>query len=590
MGDKMKLFHREHKIENHEEKEMFFSFCVEQIYPHKQGELFVLGTVDGKIQEQESMYLIGPYGFEERIEVNQWIEVDPQNNFYALLVDQKLSGIIDEGYIFTNKNNKKQEEKAMKTFRKDFLWGGATAANQFEGAWDVDGKGASVSDMCTNGSHTEPKKVTRTIHPEYLYPSHEAIDFYHHYKEDIALFAEMGFKVFRLSIAWTRIFPTGMENEPNEAGLAFYDKVFDECLKYGIEPLVTISHYEMPYALIEKYNGWEARECIDYFLNYCKAIFERYQGKVKYWLTFNEINGGTTPLGNLLSLGTVKGYEGKITEIPDDPKVRFQALHHQFVASAKAVKLAHEKYPEYLIGDMNVFMTKYPFTCNPEDVLATQKEMRIMNWFCSDVQVRGEYPAYMERYFEENNIHVKMEPGDEEILREGCVDFYTLSYYMSSCVSKDPNGEQTDGNLIAGLKNPYLKASDWGWQIDPQGLHYSLNEIYDRYQIPVMVVENGLGAYDKLEEDGSIQDDYRIDYLRDHIKEMKEAVKDGVDLMGYTPWGCIDLVSASTGEMAKRYGFIYVEKYDDGTGTLARRKKKSFDWYKEVIASNGENL
>ena len=455
---------------------------------------------------------------------------------------------------------------------------------------DVDGKGASVSDMCTNGSHTEPKKVTRTIHPEYLYPSHEAIDFYHHYKEDIALFAEMGFKVFRLSIAWTRIFPTGMENEPNEAGLAFYDKVFDECLKYGIEPLVTISHYEMPYALIEKYNGWEARECIDYFLNYCKAIFERYQGKVKYWLTFNEINGGTTPLGNLLSLGTVKGYEGKITEIPDDPKVRFQALHHQFVASAKAVKLAHEKYPEYLIGDMNVFMTKYPFTCNPEDVLATQKEMRIMNWFCSDVQVRGEYPAYMERYFEENNIHVKMEPGDEEILREGCVDFYTLSYYMSSCVSKDPNGEQTDGNLIAGLKNPYLKASDWGWQIDPQGLHYSLNEIYDRYQIPVMVVENGLGAYDKLEEDGSIQDDYRIDYLRDHIKEMKEAVKDGVDLMGYTPWGCIDLVSASTGEMAKRYGFIYVEKYDDGTGTLARRKKKSFDWYKEVIASNGEIL
>ena len=288
----------------------------------------------------------------------------------------------------------------MKTFRKDFLWGGATAANQFEGAWDVDGKGASVSDMCTNGSHTEPKKVTRTIHPEYLYPSHEAIDFYHHYKEDIALFAEMGFKVFRLSIAWTRIFPTGMENEPNEAGLAFYDKVFDECLKYGIEPLVTISHYEMPYALIEKYNGWEARECIDYFLNYCKAIFERYQGKVKYWLTFNEINGGTTPLGNLLSLGTVKGYEGKITEIPDDPKVRFQALHHQFVASAKAVKLAHEKYPEYLIGDMNVFMTKYPFTCNPEDVLATQKEMRIMNWFCSDVQVRGEYPAYMEQYFE----------------------------------------------------------------------------------------------------------------------------------------------------------------------------------------------
>ena len=493
---------------------------------------------------------------------------------------------------------------------KDFLWGGALAAHQFEGGVLDTTKGLSVADVMTGGNVSTPRVITDGVKEGLYYPNHIGIDFYHHYKEDIALFAEMGFKVFRLSIAWTRIFPTGMENEPNEAGLAFYDKVFDECLKYGIEPLVTISHYEMPYALIEKYNGWEARECIDYFLNYCKAIFERYQGKVKYWLTFNEINGGTTPLGNLLSLGTVKGYEGKITEIPDDPKVRFQALHHQFVASAKAVKLAHEKYPEYLIGDMNVFMTKYPFTCNPEDVLATQKEMRIMNWFCSDVQVRGEYPAYMERYFEENNIKITFEEGDEEIIASYPVDFITFSYYRSRVVSSEeteaaekiidtntlegivnPYLPKTGwGNLVVSTKNPHLKASDWGWQIDPQGLHYSLNEIYDRYQIPVIVVENGLGAYDKLEEDGSIQDDYRIDYLRHHIKEMKEAVKDGVDLMGYTPWGCIDLVSASTGEMAKRYGFIYVEKYDDGTGTLARRKKKSFDWYKEVIASNGENL
>ena len=489
----------------------------------------------------------------------------------------------------------------MRTLPKDFLWGGAIAANQVEGGYNEDGRGLANMDVVPNGKNRFQYMFGNvqdlSFKEDEKYPVLNGIDFYHRYKEDIALFAEMGFKVFRLSIAWTRIFPTGMENEPNEAGLAFYDKVFDECLKYGIEPLVTISHYEMPYALIEKYNGWEARECIDYFLNYCKAIFERYQGKVKYWLTFNEINGGTTPLGNLLSLGTIKGYEGKITEIPDDPKVRFQALHHQFVASAKAVKLAHEKYPEYLIGDMNVFMTKYPFTCNPEDVLATQKEMRIMNWFCSDVQVRGEYPAYMERYFEENNIHVKMEPGDEEILREGCVDFYTLSYYMSSCVSKDPNGEQTDGNLIAGLKNPYLKASDWGWQIDPQGLHYSLNEIYDRYQIPVMVVERDtvtllvsfVGMETRLVNLKKGQTEILVS-LKPDIKEMKEAVKDGVDLMGYTPWGCIDLVSASTGEMAKRYGFIYVEKYDDGTGTLARRKKKSFDWYKEVIASNGENL
>lgn len=478
----------------------------------------------------------------------------------------------------------------MRTFKEDFLWGGAVAANQFEGAWDVDGKGASVSDMCTNGTHTTPKRITSVIEPDTLYPSHEAIDFYHHYKEDIALFAEMGFKTFRLSIAWTRIFPTGMETEPNEAGLQFYDNVFDECKKYGIEPLVTISHYEMPYALIEKYNGWYGRECIDLFVRYCEVIFERYQGKVKYWLTFNEINSGTMPLGSLLSLGTVKGYSGPVTEIPDEPQIRFQALHHQFVASAKAVKLAHEKYPEYKMGNMICFITKYPYTCNPDDVIMTQREMQITNWFCSDVQVRGYYPSYADRYFEENGIVIKKEPGDDAILREGTVDYYTFSYYMSNCTGNASEGAETDGNLIGGLKNPYLKASDWGWQIDPKGLRYTLNEIYGRYQIPLMVVENGLGAYDKLEEDGSINDDYRIGYLREHIEQMREAVADGVDLMGYTPWGCIDLVSASTGEYAKRYGMIYVRRYDDGTGDFARLKKKSFHWYKDVIASNGEKL
>lgn len=478
----------------------------------------------------------------------------------------------------------------MRTFKDGFLWGGAVAANQFEGAWDADGKGASVSDMCTNGTHTTPKRITTVIEPDTLYPSHEAIDFYHHYKEDIALFAEMGFKTFRLSIAWTRIFPTGMETEPNEAGLKFYDNVFDECKKHGIEPLVTISHYEMPYALVEKYNGWYGRECVDFFVRYCEVLFERYKGKVTYWLTFNEINSGTMPMGNVLSLGTVKGYSGSIMDVPDDPKIRFQALHHQFVASAKAVKLAHEKYPEYKMGNMICFITKYPYTCNPDDVIMTQKEMQITNWFCSDVQVRGYYPAYAERYFEENGIVIQKEPGDDEILAEGTVDYYTFSYYMSTCTGNTSDGAQTAGNLVGGLKNPYLEASDWGWQIDPKGLRYTLNEIYDRYQIPLMVVENGLGAYDKIEEDGSINDDYRIEYLRKHIEQMREAVADGVDLMGYTPWGCIDLVSASTGEMAKRYGFIYVEKYDDGTGTLARRRKKSFEWYKQVIASNGAQL
>lgn len=478
----------------------------------------------------------------------------------------------------------------MRKLRSDFLWGGATAANQFEGAWDVDGKGPSTSDMCTNGTHTQSKRITREFEEGTLYPSREAIDFYHHYKEDIALFAEMGFKTFRLSIAWTRIFPTGMETEPNEAGLAFYDKVFDECLKYGIEPLVTISHYEMPYGLTKEYNGWAGRECIDHFMRYCEVIFERYKDKVKYWLTFNEINAGTMPMGNFLSLGILNEGTVEFANQVDIPQLRYQGLHHQFVASAKAVKLAHEAYPQFKMGNMICFMTMYPNTCNPDDMLEAQKTMQMKNWYCSDIQVRGEYPSYAERFFEENDIHIQMEAGDKELLKEGCVDFYTFSYYMSNCVSNESDDAETSGNLMGGLKNPYLESSEWGWQIDPKGLRYTLNEIYGRYEIPLMVVENGLGAKDKIEADGSIQDDYRIDYLKKHIEQMKEAVSDGVDLMGYTPWGCIDLVSASTGEMAKRYGFIYVDKYDDGTGTLERRKKKSFDWYRHVIETNGEEI
>ena len=476
------------------------------------------------------------------------------------------------------------------TLPKNFMWGGATAANQLEGAWDLDGKGPAVPDMCTNGTVDRPKRITTTIEPDTLYPSHEAIDFYHHYKEDIALFAEMGFNVFRLSIAWTRIFPTGMEDEPNEAGLAFYDAVFDECKKQGIEPLVTLSHYEMPYALVEKCNGWEGRECIDCFVKYAQVVFDRYQGKVKYWLTFNEINAGTMPMGNVLSVGTVKGYSGPIVGKEDNPQARFQALHHQFVASARVVKLAHERYPDFKLGNMICFLTTYPHTCNPDDILKAQQDMQIKNWLCSDVQVRGAYPSYARRFFADNGITIAMEDGDAADLAAGTVDFYTFSYYMTTCASASESGEWTGGNIAGGVKNPYLESSDWGWQIDAKGLRYTLNEIYDRYGIPLMVVENGLGAFDERKADGSVDDDYRIDYLRRHIAQMEEAVEDGVDLMGYTPWGCIDLVAASTGEMAKRYGFIYVAKYDDGTGDLSRSRKKSFYWYKKVIASNGEDL
>ena len=478
----------------------------------------------------------------------------------------------------------------MSVFRKDFLWGGATAANQFEGGWDVDGKGPSVPDMCTNGSHTTPKWITTEIRPDKLYPSHEAIDFYHHYEEDIALFAEMGFKCFRLSINWTRIFPTGEETTPNEKGLEFYDRVFDCCKKHGIEPLVTISHYELPYALTEKYNGWADRRLIGFYENYCHTIFERYKDKVKYWLTFNEINCGTGSFGAVLGLGTCQGYEGPAMAVPTTAQTRFQALHHQFVASAKVVKYAHEHYPQFQMGCMIAFMAAYPLTCDPADMIAVQQKMQLSNWYCGDVQVLGEYPHFARRIWKENGVELRMEPGDLETLKEGRVDFYTFSYYMTNCVTTHTDAESIGGNLIGGAKNPYLKASDWGWQIDPMGLRWALNEIYGRYHIPLMVVENGLGAFDERSEDGKFHDSYRIDYLREHIREMAKAVEDGVDLMGYTPWGCIDLVSASTGEMAKRYGFIYVNKFDDGTGDLSRERKDSFYWYKKVIETNGEEL
>ena len=475
------------------------------------------------------------------------------------------------------------------SFPNNFLWGGAIAANQCEGAWNVDGKGASVPDHCTNGTHTEPKKITINIQDDLLYPSHDAIDFYHNYKKDIALFAEMGFKVFRFSISWTRIFPTGLEEKPNEKGLKFYSDVIDECIKHDIEPLVTISHYDMPYRLVELYNGWYDREVVDLFMKLVHVIFENYGDKVKYWLTFNEINAGTLKLGSALSLGTLQGYEGSFTDVPDEPNIRYQALHHQFIASALTVKLAHENYPKFKMGNMVSFLAAYPLTSNPDDMLLTQNSMKMFNWFSSDIQVRGKYPYYAKRYFKENNITIQMKTGDEELLREGTVDFYTLSYYMSTCETVDKDAADISGNLVQGAKNPYLESSEWGWQIDPKGLRWSLNEIYGRYEIPLMVVENGLGARDVF-ENSEVNDTYRIDYLKQHIEQMKEAIEDGVDLIGYTPWGCIDLVSASTGEMAKRYGFIFVDKYDDGTGDLTRHRKASFYWYKKVIESNGHDL
>lgn len=481
----------------------------------------------------------------------------------------------------------------MSGFPKDFLWGGATAANQFEGAFLEDGKGWSTADAARyikeNGTnmHGITKPMTTAdvkaamADKEGIYPKRYGIDFYHRYKDDIALFAEMGFKTFRLSISWPRIFPNGDESEPNEAGLAFYDAVFDELLKYGIEPLVTISHYEFPLELAFKQNGWESRETIAAFEKYARVLFNRYKDKVKYWLTFNEIN----------IIGMTGYLSGGILADKTDNMLQsqFQAAHHQFVASALAVKACHEIIPDAKIGCMLARMEAYPDTCNPLDVMESIDSDHT-NLFYSDVQIRGYYPSYMNKFFRDNKLTIKKEPGDDAILREGTVDYMSFSYYMSSIATHEKDEEEVGGNLLGSKKNPYLKASDWGWQIDPVGLRITMHKLYDRYQIPLFIVENGLGAKDVVEEDGAIHDPYRIDYLRDHIKEMEQAIDEGVELMGYTPWGCIDLVSASTSQMSKRYGFIYVDLDDEGHGTLKRSKKDSFDWYKKVIATNGADL
>lgn len=480
-------------------------------------------------------------------------------------------------------------------FRDDFLWGGATAANQIEGAYLEDRKGLSTSDFAAykdpysgdkvnnftfNVSSEELKEYKE--HPEkYSFPKRWGIDFYHQYKSDIALFAEMGFKVFRTSISWVRIFPTGFEDTPNEAGLEFYDRVFDECAKYGMEPLVTMSHYEMPITLTEKYNGWVSREMIPLFDKFVRTILTRYKEKVKYWITFNEMN---------MNLNSLYTGAGVLEDLVDDPlQAAYQASHNQFVASALAVKAAHEIIPDCQVGCMINQIESYAKTTKPEDQLQALKSNQL-NMFYPDVQARGEYPSFMTRYFADNDIHVVMEEGDEEILKEGTVDFVAISYYMSHVAEAREDASKLAGTFDSPIKNEYLELTQWDWPIDPIGLRISLLKLYDRYRKPLFVCENGIGAKDILTEDGKVHDDYRIDYMKKHVEQMKEAVIDGVDLMGYTSWGCIDLVSCGTSQMSKRYGFIYVDQDDAGKGSLKRTPKDSFYWYKKVIASNGEEL
>lgn len=483
----------------------------------------------------------------------------------------------------------------MNQFTKNFLWGGATSANQIEGGFLKDGKGWSTADLDLyqkrEENYTPNKKITskaeimaRMNDKEGHYPKRDGIDFYHHYAEDIALMAQMGFKMFRMSISWPRIFPNGNDEEPNEAGLAFYDRVFDECLKHQIEPLVTLSHFEVPLNLVLKENGWLSRNLVKYFSNFAETVFKRYRNKVKYWITFNEIS--ILELDGFTSAGIL------MDGIENPTQARYQAAHHQFLASALAVKRGHEIIPDAKIGAMIARFQGYPQTCNPPDVLANIQANH-SNLFFSDVQVRGYYPSYMAKFFQDNQIQIVKEKEDDSVLREGTVDFLSFSYY-SSMVTMSPDkakdAEIVSGNLTASFKNPYLKTSEWGWQTDPVGLRIALNELYDRYQIPLFIVENGLGAKDVLTSDHQIHDQYRIDYLSKHIEQAALAIADGVDLMGYLTWGCLDLVSSSTCEMSKRYGQIYVDLDDSGQGTLARIPKDSFYWYKKVIKSNGTNL
>lgn len=465
-------------------------------------------------------------------------------------------------------------------FPENFLWGGAVAANQCEGAYNEDGKGLSIQDVLPRGI-----KGIRTAEPTKDNMKLVGIDFYHRYKEDIKLFAEMGFKVFRLSIAWSRIFPHGDELIPNEAGLAFYDRVFDECIKYGMEPLVTLSHYETPLYLAEHYDGWKNRKLILFYENYVRTVFTRYRDKVKYWLTFNEIN----------SILISPFMSGGINTPPEElsQSELYQAIHNEMVASALATKIGHEINPEFKIGCMILSIPIYPLSPNPDDVITAMEEEHKHDMF-AEIHVRGRYPGYMKRYMRENNIQIEITKEDEEILKN-TVDFISFSYYVSVCATADPEKNiRGEGNLFNGVSNPYLKSSLWGWQIDPQGLRYVLNRFYDKYQKPLFIVENGLGAVDEpvMGDDGipTVNDEYRIDYLRSHLLQVEQAIEDGVEIMGYTSWGCIDLVSASTAELKKRYGFIYVDRNDDGSGTLNRYKKKSFYWYRDVIRSNGASL
>jgi 6-phospho-beta-glucosidase len=487
---------------------------------------------------------------------------------------------------------------SKEAFPKEFLWGGATADFQYEGGYEEGGRGISSQDFVTDGSVSKKRQITLKLkdgtrgtvnslesfpegaeaemYDDQYYPSHKAVDFYHHYKEDISLMAEMGFNVFRFSVCWSRIYPNGDEEKPNQEGIQFYSDVIDECHKYGIEPLITICHDEMPDHLARKYDGWSSRHLIDAYVKYAETLFRAYKGRVKYWLTFNELNA-------------IHGYS-KIGVHTMDAQTYYQAQHHMFVASSRAIKIGHGYMPDAMFGSMFAMSEMYPATCRPEDVFACYEHRR-ENYFFIDVMARGKYPNYAADIFKRKNVQLKIEDGDLETIAAYPLDYVSFSYYRSTTVSAEHFNSMDPMGIMGGDGNPYLETTPWGWPIDPKGLRYCLNELYDRYQKPLFVIENGLGAVDVLEKDGSIHDQYRMKYLADHFREMRDAITiDHVPCFGYTMWGPVDLISLGTGEMKKRYGFVYVDMDDKGNGSLKRYKKDSFQWMKKVTASNGSDL
>ncbi len=476
-------------------------------------------------------------------------------------------------------------------FPDGFLIGGAISACQAEGASTVNGKSMTFPETVKMILPEERKtfgqaKITEdTIREaksetEALYPKRWGIDFYHTYKKDIALFAEMGFTVFRFSISIARVFPQLDQEHPNENALKHYEEVIDTCRKYGMEPLVTLAHFDPPLEMYEKYGGWSNRELIGIFTKYTKAVMERFKDQVKYWIIFNEIN--------MCRMAPFKSVAMIYEDASDYEERIYKAVHNQFIAAAKTIETGKKINPQFQFGCMIADICSYPYSCDPRDVLYNQSSDRIMNLFFLDVQVNGEYPYYMVNYFEKNHIHIEMEEEDMEILKKNTSDFVGFSYYMSTVTSYDTEGkEKTGGNLGQGLKNPKLESTEWGWQIDPVGIRYTMHQLYDRYQKPLFILENGIGMVETLNNENTVHDQYRIEYLRDHMEQIILAAEEGCDVLGYTMWSPIDLISSGTSEMSKRYGFIFVDQDDFGNGSGKRYKKDSFHWFKKVISEGG---